>query len=123
MTVDENIRVVHNRLLSVLINGYIGHDENSDSYTSWKCNIRTYCQRPNRTLIIEDMNYLEQIGLLGPGEYNVLKHIFWNIHIGAIDVIDEALQTIEELREDNQGMAISLETSQSLCNLFLAAFC
>lgn len=67
------------------------------------------------------MNYMEQIGLLGPGEYNVLKHIFWNIR--AIDVIDEALQTIEELREDNQGMAISLETSQSLCNLFLAAFC
>lgn len=73
-----NVKEIHNKLLAKLINGYVGHNENSDTYVSWKMQFRNYCDLPTQqsACVLDNVYYLEKIGLLGVGKYDVLKKIF-----------------------------------------------
>lgn len=75
---NPNIKEIHNNLLAKLINGYVGHNENSDTYVSWKLQFRNYCDLPTQQngSVLNNVYYLEKVGLLGVGKYDVLKKIF-----------------------------------------------
>lgn len=75
---NQNIKEIHNNLLAKLINGHVGHQENSDSYVSWKMQFRNYCDLPTQQngSVLENVFYLENVGLLGVGKYDVLQKIF-----------------------------------------------
>lgn len=75
---NPNIKEIHNNLLAKLINGYVGHNENSDTYVSWKLQFRNYCDLPTQQngSVLDNVYYLEKVGLLSVGKYDVLKKIF-----------------------------------------------
>lgn len=61
---NPNIKEIHNNLLVKLINGHVGHKENSDSYVSWKMQFRNYCDLPTQQIgsVLENVFYLENKG-------------------------------------------------------------
>lgn len=75
---NPNIKEIHNNLLAKLINGHVGHKENSDSYVRWKMQFRNYCDLPTQLngSVLENVFYLENKGLLDVGKYDVLQKIF-----------------------------------------------
>lgn len=75
---NPNIKEIHNNLLAKLINGHVGHKENSDSYVSWKMQFRIFCDLPTQQncSVLENVFYLENKGLLDVGKYDVLQKIF-----------------------------------------------
>lgn len=75
---NPNVKEIHNNLLAKLINGHVGHKENSDSYVRWKMQFRNYCDLPTQLngSVLENVFYLENKGLLDVGKYDVLQKIF-----------------------------------------------
>lgn len=75
---NPNIKEIHNKLIAKLINCHVGHQENSDSYVSWKMQFRNYCDNPIQLngSVLKNFYYLENAGLVGIGRYDVLQKIF-----------------------------------------------
>lgn len=116
MTLERRIKVVHNKLLCDLATDYIDPDESSVSFIRWKYGVKNYFERPFRTTIFEDMDILEREGWVKIEKYDVLEHLFVNIHVQAKDVINKALQEIERIREDHHAVLIRTDTPQGMCN-------
>lgn len=75
---NPNIKEIHNNLIAKLINCHVGHQENSESYVSWKMQFRNYCDNPIQQYgsVLKNFYYLENAGLVGVGRYDVLQKIF-----------------------------------------------
>lgn len=95
---NPNIKEIHNNLLAKLINGHVGHKENSDSYVRWKMQFRNFCDLPTQQngSVLENVFYLEDKGLLDIGKYDVLQKIF-SEDIEALSEIERVSKMIENI--------------------------
>lgn len=109
---NPNIKEIHNNLLVKLINGHVGHKENSDSYVSWKMQFRNYCDLPTQQIgsVLENVFYLENKGLLGVGNYDVLRKIFSddNEALLEIEAVSKLIENIDHSTTRSTGMHIDL---------------
>lgn len=95
---NPNIKEIHNNLLAKLINGHVGHKENSDSYVRWKMQFRNFCDLPTQQngSVLENVFYLEDKGLLDICKYDVLQKIF-SEDIEALSEIERVSTMIENI--------------------------
>lgn len=94
------IKRIHNDLIKALINGHVGQDENSETYFRWKMGFRNYYKEETTEIegpVMRNFDYLENIGKLSPGEYEVLKEIFAEDR-KPIGKIDKAFNEIDNIR-------------------------
>lgn len=95
----SEIKRIHNALITALINGHVGHKENSKTYVRWKMGFKNYYKEETTEIegdVLANFEYLDNIGKLSPGEYDVLKKIFAEDR-KAIRKIDEAFKKIDNI--------------------------
>lgn len=105
-----NIKEIHNNLLAKLINGHVGHKENSNSYVSWKMQFRNYCDLPTQEngSVLENVFFLENKGLLGVGNYDILRKIFSDDNEALLEIerVSNLLENIDHSTTGSTGMHI-----------------
>lgn len=72
---NPSVKQLHNGLLAKLINEYVGHNKQSDSYVNWKMQFRNYCNHITQQngSVLDNVYFLENAGLLDIGKYDVLQ--------------------------------------------------
>lgn len=120
-SVDTEIGVedIHYRLLSDLITGYFGNGGKTVGNTGnirWKMHFRKYCRLPSQQdcNVLQNIVYLEQNGLIGIGNYSVLKNIFLYVDQRALHEIDDASKLINDIKAKSKNV-----TSMLLLNLYI----
>lgn len=96
----DKIQEIHYDLILALINGHVGHRENTKTYVRWKMKFRNYYEGEPTEIegdVMANFDYLADKKLLSPGDYKTLKKIFAGDH-RAIQKIDEALNMIDNLK-------------------------
>lgn len=107
---NPNIKEIHNNLLAKLINGHVGHKENSDSYVRWKMQFRNICDSPTQQngSVLENVFYLENKGLIDVGKYNVLQKLFSedNEALSEIEKVSKLIENTDPSTIRSTGMFI-----------------
>lgn len=97
---------LHSKLKGDLITGIL---QKQSHILEWRHQFSTYC-KDSKVLsgsIEKDFDYLEEIGVLQIGRYDVLKNIFSLFDVTAVEVIDNASKEIEKaLYDNNQSKTI-----------------
>ncbi|XP_065922508.1 uncharacterized protein [Magallana gigas] len=96
----DKIQKIHLDLIEALINGHVGHKENTKTFVRWKMRFRNYykgeiVERDGD--VLANFDYLADEDLLSPGNYDTLKKIFAGDR-RAIQKIDEVLNKIYILK-------------------------
>lgn len=118
-SLDTEIGVedIHYRLLSDLITGYFGNGGKTvGNNIRWKMHFRKYCRLPSQQdcNVLQNIVYLEQNGLIGIGNYSVLKNIFLYVDQRALHEIDDASKLINDIKAKSKNV-----TSMLLLNLYI----
>lgn len=95
----SNIKRIHNELILELVNGHVGHSENTRTYTNWKMRFKNYCDQTTEIdgNVRSNFQYLEDHYYLNPGNYKVLEQIF-NGDKDALEKIQTAAYKIQIIR-------------------------
>lgn len=112
-SLDTEIGVedIHYRLLSDLITGYFGNGGKTvGNNIRWKMHFRKYCRLPSQQDcdVLQNIVYLEQNGLIGIGNYSVLKNIFLYVDQRALHGIDDASKLINDIKAKSKNVTSML---------------
>lgn len=94
-----DIEEIYNELMCVLINGYVGFNEDLEIYINWKMKFKIYCDDiiECKGCVRGNIEYLEKKKIIGYGNYGVLKKIFVEDE-KVLCKIEEVFIEIEKLR-------------------------
>lgn len=94
----SKIKIIHTNLINELIEGHVGHNPKSKSYSKWKGGFKKYCDRPVQYdgSVMENFEYLEETDQIRPSNYTVLLDIFTGDR-EAIEKIKEAENEIKDI--------------------------